>query len=65
MLDIILTAVALVLILEGVLPFLSPPLWRDMLLKLSEASNQRIRVVALAMMIAGVVIIVYIHNVPW
>lgn len=54
-------AVALVLILEGLMPFLSPATWRNMVQQLSEASDDVLRYMGLAMMALGVVLL-YVLN---
>ena len=51
-------ALALVLVIEGVLPFVAPRLWRDMFRQVTELSEQQIRFVGLASMLAGVVVLV-------
>lgn len=51
-------ALALVLVIEGVLPFVAPRLWRDMFRQVTELSERQIRFVGLASMLAGVVVLV-------
>ena len=53
----LLMAFALVLIIEGVLPFLAPNLWRDTFRRLTQMSDGQIRFVGLSSMIAGVLIL--------
>lgn len=48
-----LSALALVLVIEGVLPFLSPDRFRQSLLELASADNQMLRILGLASMILG------------
>ncbi|RLA46923.1 MAG: DUF2065 domain-containing protein [Gammaproteobacteria bacterium] len=48
-----LTALCLVLVLEGVLPFLMPRRWRDMILSLAQMDERTIRVIGLASMLLG------------
>ena len=50
-------ALALVLIIEGVLPFLAPSLWRDAFRRIIQMSDGQIRFVGLSSMIAGVLIL--------
>jgi len=50
-------ALALVLIIEGVLPFLAPSLWRDVFRRVIQMSDGQIRFVGLSSMIAGVLIL--------
>ena len=50
----LLTAIAIVMILEGALPFVSPRLWRDTFSKLIELSDGQIRFVGLIAIALGV-----------
>ncbi len=50
-------ALALMLILEGVLPFLAPNLWRDTFRKITQMNDGQIRFVGLSSMIIGLVIL--------
>ena len=54
---ILLTAVALMLIIEGVLPFLLPAVWRDAFRRLTEMSDGQIRFVGLSSMLAGLLLL--------
>ena len=50
-------AVALVLILEGLMPFLAPARWRDMFRRLLELSDGQIRFFGLASIAIGLVLL--------
>ncbi|HEU0258738.1 MAG TPA: DUF2065 domain-containing protein [Burkholderiales bacterium] len=52
-------ALALMLILEGVLPFLAPNLWRDTFRKITQMSDGQIRFVGLSSMIVGLLILLW------
>jgi uncharacterized protein len=54
---IFLTAFALVLIIEGVLPFLLPNLWREAFRRLTEMSDGQVRFLGLTSMVAGVLLL--------
>ncbi len=54
-------ALALLLILEGMLPFLSPSALRRALLALQDISDRQLRIIGLASMLAGIVLL-YIVN---
>jgi uncharacterized protein len=54
-------AIALVLILEGMLPFISPNRWRNMLAMVEQMDNRVIRNVGLGSMLLGVVLL-YLVN---
>jgi uncharacterized protein YjeT (DUF2065 family) len=54
-------AVALVFILEGMLPFISPNRWRAMLAAVEQIDDRTIRSIGLASMLFGVVILYWLH----
>ena len=56
-----LMALALMLILEGVLPFLAPNLWRDTFRRITQMSDGQIRFVGLSSMIVGLLILLWIR----
>ena len=53
----LLTALALMLIIEGLLPFLAPSLWRDTFRRLTEMSDGQVRFIGLTSMIAGLLLL--------
>lgn len=53
MADWLLGAVALMLVLEGLLPFFSPQLWRSMFERATKLSDGQIRFVGLSSMLIG------------
>ena len=53
----LLEAVALLLVLEGVMPFLSPSSVRRLLERVNELGDRSLRVAGLASMLAGVVLL--------
>ena len=53
----LLDAVALLLVLEGIMPFLSPSSVRRLLDRLNELGDNALRVAGLASMVAGVVLL--------
>lgn len=53
----LLTAVALMLVIEGVLPFLVPSLWRETFRRLTEMSDGQIRFIGLTSMLAGLLLL--------
>ncbi|HUG75995.1 MAG TPA: DUF2065 domain-containing protein [Burkholderiales bacterium] len=55
----LLMALALMLILEGVLPFLAPSLWRDTFRRILQLSDGQIRFVGLASMLAGLLLMLW------
>ena len=54
-----LLAVALMLILEGVLPFLAPNLWRDTFRRITQMSDGQIRFVGLSSMLVGLLLLLW------
>ncbi len=57
----LLTALALMLVLEGLLPFLAPATWRDTFRRLIELNNGQIRFIGLGSMLAGIVLLILIQ----
>lgn len=55
--DVFFTALALVLIIEGLLPFLSPKAWRGVFESLLNMSNGQIRFYGLASILMGLVLL--------
>ena len=58
----ILTALALVLVIEGMLPFISPQKYRQVVLEITRLSDNRIRNVGLAVMIAGLLLLFFVRS---
>jgi uncharacterized protein YjeT (DUF2065 family) len=58
----LLTAVALMLVIEGVLPFLVPALWRETFRRLTEMSDGQIRFIGLTSMVAGVLLLFLVRK---
>ena len=57
MLTTFLMALALMLIIEGVLPFLAPSLWRDTFRRITQMSDGQIRFFGLTSMLIGVLLL--------
>lgn len=55
-------ALALMLILEGVLPFLAPNLWRETFRRITQMSDGQIRFVGLSSMIVGLLILAWVRS---
>ena len=55
--ELLLTALALMLVIEGVLPFLAPQLWRETFRRLTEMPEGQIRFVGLTSMLAGLLLL--------
>jgi uncharacterized protein len=61
MIELLAAAFALMLVLEGILPFTSPRLWREVFRKAIEMSDGQIRFFGLTSMMAGLVILFLAH----
>ena len=55
--DLLLGAVALMLVLEGLLPFISPARWRSMFERATRLSDGQIRFFGLSSMLIGLVLL--------
>jgi uncharacterized protein YjeT (DUF2065 family) len=54
-------AIALVFIIEGMLPFISPNRWRNMLAIVEQMDDRVIRNVGLGTMLFGIVLLYLVH----
>ncbi len=53
----LLTAFALMLVLEGLLPFIAPGVWRETFRRIIELSNGQIRFLGLSSILVGIVLL--------
>ncbi len=51
------TAMALLLVIEGLLPFLSPQMFKDSMKRIDELPDQVLRMVGLGSMLVGLVLL--------
>jgi uncharacterized protein YjeT (DUF2065 family) len=58
MVDLLVGAVALMLVCEGLLPFLSPTTWREVFNKALRMSDGQIRFLGLSSMLVGLLLLV-------
>jgi len=56
----LLTAIALMLILEGCVPLLAPALWRDVFRHLTALRDGQIRYVGLSATLAGIALLIFL-----
>lgn len=56
----LLVVIALVLVFEGVIPFLAPEKFRQAMAQLSQLSNQVIRIIGLVSMTLGIIFLTII-----
>lgn len=57
MLDDFVRAIALVLVIEGMLPFLSPGSWKQAMIQACGLSDKTLRIVGLVSMLLGVLVL--------
>jgi uncharacterized protein len=55
-----LIAFGLMLVLEGMMPFLFPLVWRETLRKLSRLQDGQVRFIGLTLMLVGVLVIYWV-----
>jgi len=55
--DVILPALALMLIMEGMLPFLAPNAWRDAFTRMTQLRDGQIRFMGLFSMLGGLLLL--------
>ena len=53
----LLMAFALMLVIEGLLPFISPPKWREVFERATRMSDGQIRFIGLSSMLAGLIML--------
>lgn len=58
--DIIVAGFALMLVIEGILPFTAPRFWREAFRKFTELTDGQIRFAGLASMVAGLVLLFFV-----
>ena len=58
----LLTAIALVLVIEGIFPFLSPNLLRRMMFQVVQQNNRTLRITGLVTMLAGVILLYLVRH---
>lgn len=59
--EIFVPALALMLVMEGVLPFLAPTAWREAFSRMIQMKDGQIRFMGLASMLAGLLLLVLIQ----
>ena len=57
----LLTAFALYLVLEGVLPFLVPQGWRESILQLAKMNDRQLRIIGFISMCAGAILLAFVR----
>ncbi len=54
-------AFALMLVIEGALPFLAPKLWRDTFRRITQMSDGQLRFIGLTSMLVGLLVLVLVR----
>ncbi|MCS4505156.1 DUF2065 domain-containing protein [Arhodomonas aquaeolei] len=62
MLEDLLSALALILVIEGIMPFLSPRTMRRVLFQIVQHNDRTLRWTGLATMIAGVILLYLVRH---
>lgn len=57
--EVLITALGLVLIVEGLLPFLSPARWREMFTQVLQLKDGQIRFIGLGALVIGALLILF------
>ena len=60
--DLLLAALALMLVFEGLLPFFSPKRWREVFLRATQMSDGQIRFIGLTSMLIGLAMLLLFGN---
>ncbi len=55
--DDLFTALALVLVIEGIMPFISPGGWRNTMIQASQLPDKTLRGIGFASMLVGVILL--------
>ena len=58
----LLAAFALYLVLEGLLPFLSPRGWKQAIAQMTQLSDQQMRMFGLISMVAGLLLLAFVRG---
>lgn len=57
--EVFLPALALVLVMEGLLPFLAPAAWREAFVRMTQMKDGQIRFMGLVSMLAGLLLLLF------
>lgn len=60
--DVIGVAAALMLVVEGIIPFLKPDAMRNVLIKMAQMDDRTMRMTGLVSMVAGVILLYLVQN---
>ena len=54
-------AISLVMIIEGLLPFISPGRWREVILNVAHSNDRQIRIIGLISMLSGLALLYWVR----
>jgi hypothetical protein len=57
----LLTAIALMLVIEGLLPFLAPATWRETFQRITQMADGQIRFIGLSSMLLGLILLIVVN----
>jgi uncharacterized protein YjeT (DUF2065 family) len=60
MLEYWLAALGLMLVIEGIMPFLFPAVWRETLSKVSQLKDGQMRFIGLTLMLSGILLVYWV-----
>ncbi len=60
--DLLLSALALMLVIEGLLPFFNPGLWRNVFTRAIRMTDGQLRFLGLSSMVAGAILLFIFWN---
>jgi uncharacterized protein YjeT (DUF2065 family) len=60
MTELVVSAFALMLVIEGILPFTAPRIWREAFRRITELNDGQLRFAGLASMVTGLVILLLV-----
>lgn len=58
---LLISAIGLVLVIEGMLPFVAPRLWRQWMLRITQQSDNALRIMGLISLLIGAALVVLVH----
>lgn len=62
MFDDLLAAAALVLVFEGIMPFMNPMRWKSVMRRISDQKESTLRALGLMSMLAGIVVLYLVRH---
>ncbi|MAY35868.1 MAG: DUF2065 domain-containing protein [Spongiibacteraceae bacterium] len=54
-------AISLVMIIEGLLPFIAPGRWREVILNVAHSNDRQIRIIGLISMLSGLALLYWVR----